>query len=1034
MAGTGAPKNKVKVQAAPKRGKNSAKITASWKAAKGDNAHPVEGYDVLFHLDGAGKKDTEKHQFAKSNQTSEVYTITRKNWYPYKGKPKLISVSTQVRPYNVDSKNNKRYGPYHAPTSLTFKRPNPPSIANSVNLERGEIRFGVVSEDKGGAHEREDTWITVKRSGYGGAETLFSGNTTSDSWSRTFDISDSKLLNQTQWIEVTCNAYARGFRGNSKAAKTSKRIFAWPRSGVINKVSIQAVNSANKTGMVILEISLAKIKDSKGTDQSSMHPVDTIQLQRLRSSTAKTAAQAAIADGWQDVSGALDDAQCKGLTDQLSDAYPDPGTRTWYRLKTVHDDYTVYGDPADLGVYENPDELVLSSAVIFNTSASNGDGESVITYLGWNSNDATGVEVSWSEHEDAWRSSSPPTTHEVTWDDGPVTVDNKSYAHSASLVIRGLTENTPYFIRARTYVTDADDKTLYGIYSTPKNLTPTSSPKSVTLSAPTFLARGNDLILSWTFDSSATQTQYSVYDNAQPLPKTWASGANALGSCVISAEDLAEIDELYLAVSMTTGGDWVSSTSQYVEEDGETVLKNDVFQHIVITEPPTCSVSMNEIISAQPVAAVVSSDTNSARIVMSLTCLGGGIYDYPDRSVRQADGDVIWSDSIDGVVWDEIIGENQTVTYSTNVTLPDGLELFDGCDYTLTATVVDDTSGLSSQESTASATVEWEHQAVEPRATIETDSENYTATIITEAPETGYGLGDICELYRVTPDGVYRITPEEGVAFGSVVTDTLAPFVYEDLGQSQLYRVALRTVDGDVEFVDIPYTLYGWSLRFDWGEIEENEEDQQAGRVRQYVELPFNISVDESFANGFEARTHLNGVTEGYWSEGVQHTSSMNTDLIQFNDPEQRHLVMRGMLRHFGPIFVRQPNGCAYAANVIPKRIYESYDSQVLAVSIDAQEIALVDEYRPNEGSIERPEWGEGAVVIFHGDVYDATGLFPLFGWEWIGRSETLVDYVLDFDGVIRLLDGSAVDGFTWSGTELISDDGQTVIPLSKEV
>lgn len=1018
MAGSGAPKNKVKSQSAPKRGERSSKVSVSWGSAKGDGAHPVEGYDAYFFLNGEKKKDKKGHKYKGSSSGSAEYSITRSNWYPYKGKPKLLSVITKVRPYNK-SGNTKRYGPYHSATKLEFKRPDKPSIANSVDVERGEITFAVASVDPGGSKERHDAFITVRRRGKGGEQKLFDKAVETESWSKVFDIEDSKSLTQTQWIEVTCNAYARGFRGNSDAATESKHIFAWPRSGVIGTIGIQSINSENKTGMIVVPVSLAKIADASGKDQSGMHPVDTVQLQRLRSSSAKTAAQAAIAEDWQDVAGALDDGNCQGLTDQLSDAYPDPGTRTWYRLKTVHDDYTVYGDPKDLGVYDNPEELVLSNVEIFDTSASNGDGESVIVRYGWDSDDATGVEISWSEYEDAWRSSNLPTTQEVTYDDGPVTVGDKSYDHSSWFVIRNLTENTPYFIKARTYVTDADDKTLFGAYCTPKNLTPTSSPRSVTLIAPMFVSRGDDLVLSWTFDSNGTQTQYIVYDNTEPSSRTWSSGSNSLGSCVIPASQLVDIDELFLAVAMTTGGDWVDSTRQYVEEDGETVLKENVFQHIVIADPPTCSVAMPSVIETQPVQVDITSNSNDASVMLSLISVGG-IYDYPDRTVRQAEGDVVWSDAIGGIDWELRSLPGDELLYGTSVTLPDGLTLFDGCDYTLTATVTDTTSGLSSQESTVSTTVVWEHQAVEPSATIEVNPDEYTVTITTEAPAEGYAIGDICDVYRMTPDGAYRITPEDGVAFGTVVTDRLAPYVYEESEQPQTYRVALRTIDGDVEFADIPYVLYGWSLRFDWDD--------------EFVELPFNITIDDNFNNGFEARTHLDGITEGYWAEGVEHSSSMNTDLIRFHDEEQKQLVMRGMIRHFGAIFMRQPNGCAYAANVIPKRIYESYDSQVLGVSIDAREIALTDEYRPDEGDIERPEWSGGALTIFRDGVYDAAGLFPLFEWEWLGRSEELVDYVLDGDDVIRMVSGVELTGYTWNGTALVSEDGTVEIPLSKEL
>ena len=390
-----------------------------------------------------------------------------------------------------------------------------------------------------------------------------------------------------------------------------------------------------------------------------------------------------------------------------------------------------------------------------------------------------------------------------------------------------------------------------------------------------------------------------------------------------------------------------------------------------------------------------------------------------DGDAEQMDGDCVWS----AETVPDWTGEGP---YTATITceLSDGQRFWQDADYTVTASLHDPVTNLTSAESSATFTVDWAHRADVPIGTVEVDSSTLSATVTVTEPTgedggDGYVLGDRFDLYRVSVDGEKRIA--ENLPFGTSVTDRYAPF---GTGANLRYMAVTRTSDGDYSNSDdIEYTLDAGMLRFDWG--------------NESLELPYNIEDSSGYEKGFSSEVTLDGATLGWWDGSSSRKSSLKTSLIKLQSADEEEAIA-SMAQHAGPVFVRTPSGAAFSANVVPSDISRSYMTREISVSLDCQEVELTDEHKPEGGDIAKPEWNGGAVFAYNRDVYDATGRFPLDNWQFAGYSgQTL--YVVETSeasgestAVVRDGSGAEKVGWSWDGTAL-TDDGGNVIPLTEE-
>ena len=951
-------------------------------AAKGtttDNAVKalMKGYDAVWYRRGDHWLKTSKED------TYQAQTINRQLYHPFVKGKYLLKVWGDVY-----LKNGFGTAPCARSGSFELKPPREPKIAApSLAASTQRLTAKITTDAGADARERYDTMYCITRkdnfkAAYKKAAIVTKKNnkaswidTTATEVTPGYDAGEALKLSLGQWMEITIKAYARGIRGNSKTV-TRQHVFCHPSTATVGR---KAKNGRNAKGEQLYKYVIDNDTNKDGsintqglvhipvvTNSKAHRLVDKCVLQRLKDTQATTATEAQASEGWEDVDGQVDNANCTGFTDAIADAITLKeggqwtGNRTWYRVATYHDNMPPqYSKPVQAEGLYHPAPNAADDKVTITSVTSGADGTSLLVAMSWRNDDSTATEVSWSVDEDAWESTVQPETYDVTWGKGGST-------KTASLTIKNLAEGVPVHIRARRH----NDDGVFGSYSDTAKAIPMSTPESVTLSLPESVARGRDLQCAWTFDGNE-QTAFAIERLEGADWKGIAEGSGPNAACIIPGSALDGFDAMFLRVGVTTGGGWGYSEQAAVR----------------VIDAPEVEVSIPATLAAQPAAFDVRSDTAAARLVAKVHAAGIS-YETPSGTSQQVPGDCVWSDVVDPeweqysytevvdyefsatedtsvdptktyYVYDEDgesyseaspeAGDNPSsegwyemapITrevadgYIATIELPPALPFRDGGAYTLTVQGLDQASGLPGEPDEVSFEVAWAHQATAPTGTVEVDAANRMCDVVPAAP-TGAAASDLCDIYRVTPDGAYLIA--EGIQFGGTVRDRFAPF--GDVESS--YRLCTRTADGDLAWADVPYDMPVDVLRLDWGQ-------------RNHVELPYNISIGDSREKDFEERQHLDGTRAGYWNPGAGRKASLSAVLVQVESAADAALL-NDMGSHAGAVFVRTPTGSAYQANVDLKGLDSAYSSGLTSVSLSAAEIMLTDEFRVLDGDYIEP-------------------------------------------------------------------------------
>lgn len=966
-------KKKVECLSAPKR--TGMKVTAKWevpsaclKSGAKDTVR-FDGQDMLWVFDAnpktagikKGKGDVlSRDNTNKNSQKSDTESISRKSFYPFKGKPKLLLAEFWVRGYNNQS-GKRHYGPW-VHRQLAFAKPAKPSVGISYNPSTGVGTLTYETEHPDGAREVYDTLVTTIVDGSKKADNAAYTNLVK---SFAYEVPQASSLGIGAFRKLSITAQNRGFYGASDKATKSYYV-CHPNPPVCGiPALVYATKGVLSTAMVRVPVTnVGYAKDGSYTIRPTQ-----VKLQRLKNSTSATDADgAAAASGWADVD--TDNGTTSGMSDTWADGVSDDGKFTWYRAVAIKDGYETPGKPVQAKCLDVLASSTATGRAKIDSLTPGADGTSLIAALSGKQSDDDGYEVSWSDASDAWDSTKPPEVFDTA---------------ASSLVIKGLTEGTVYYARARAFDYNASGDKIYGDYSDTASATPITTPSAVVLNVPEVTPRGSDIIMAWTYDTTAPQTAWRLVDSDG---KVAYSGIGPVCSFAITPEMYGDASSLSYRLEMTTGGGWARSEQT---EFG-------------IADAPTCEVDASATLTAQPIGFTVSSDTGDT-VTATVTALGSsgtGLH----GDAQQYEGDTVYTGTF-APEWTEEDGER-----TASIELPSGLVLFDGASYRLDVVATDAETGLPSDAASHAFSIAWAHKAQQPTATILVNSTDKAATITVAAP-TDYAYGDRFDLYRVTADGERRIASAQ--PFGTVITDRRAPYSHD--GGNLRYLAVTRTADGDVCVSDdIDYALVGNALRFDWGDSS--------------VELPYGISMRDTISNDSETRKHLDGESEGYAESGYSRRSELSTQLVRLGDSEQKELV-RAMLQHPGSVFVRTPDGLAFAANVTPGTLERSVDGAIEAVDFTAEEHALTDDDRPGEPDIVQPQWGGGEVEANNGIVYDADGGFPMDEWVFIGYADSML-YVADPDGTVRDADGDEMVGWEFDGLTLTDENGDEV-PVTEE-
>lgn len=911
------PSGTVASLSAPKRDGNRYECTWSIPSSmtSGSNAARTTWLGTKFILRGKrGAKDFELVSSAWSHMgksravninsfqhdkgvfdAKKTTQYTRADFYPLANRF-LTEIEFTVRGWNDYPKSH--WAEKAATVKRAFLAPRKPTIsAPSRNRDTGRVSATIKTDAGADYRERYDTQykLTVYDSRTRKTSVVRDGTSTSTEFSTSWDVADQLSLTYSEFIRYTFRARSRGLAGASDWVER-QHVVAYPALPGIKTINC---SSREGTGQCIIGIR---------TNAKADHPVDSVELETLVDVDYADAADIPADADWR-ATDLKDDAKCTALAIAVSEVIPQPGKYTWVRIKAVHDEIFIRNsEPKRIKALETPAPTAEDDPVKVISATPAADGESISVLLGWNKggrDDATGTELSWSTDEDAWISTDLPSTYEFTRDDGP----HESYESSATVVIKGLTNGEAYYVRARRYL-ESDSGTSFGEYGSIAAVIPTESPTSVVLAAPAYIAEGDSLPLTWTYDTDAVQRSWqAVTDGGVVI----GEGEDPLGAASIEWDRLAPFVEdgaLTVRLAMDTGGDPVVSDSRTIR----------------ISSYPACDLTVPAQVAAQPAQIGIATDRGgcTATVIVSAAGAQG---QRPDRVATQASGDTIWSAVVEPE-WAESEG-----TYGAQVAIPQGSDLWEGCAYTVTASVIDGESGLVSAQQTGTFTVAWEHTApAPPDDTVITASVQSAEGGVQRRADIALGTGggladtDVLDVYRIGL-GRYDLIAS-GLAPGDTVTDMYAPYGPQGLA----YRIATRTADGDVDFDDFAYELAGECVRIDY-----------AGDGPGYVELFHNLKLKTQVEKDFEARKHLDGQVRGYWNEGAEKSVSIGATVDRAADPDLFRALCF-LAEAPGAAFVRTPEGDAFMANVQVSGL-DSEVASAAEISIDCERIAAGEPY-----------------------------------------------------------------------------------------
>lgn len=246
------------------------------------------------------------------------------------------------------------------------------------------------------------------------------------------------------------------------------------------------------------------------------------------------------------------------------------------------------------------------------------------------------------------------------------------------------------------------------------------------------------------------------------------------------------------------------------------------------------------------------------------------------------------------------------------------IDLENNVNYTITC-IVSMNSGLTA-EASDTFTVAWTDFEYEPNAEIGVDTDTYSASIRPYCQdELGNLVSDVLlSVYRREFNGEFT-----ELATGLVNSDsTFITDPHPALDFARYRIVAVSKTTGSVSYCDIPgYPVGGKSVILQWDEAWSSFESLNEDELESppwsgsMLKLPYNIDVSDSHKNDvslieYIGRSH----PVSYYGTQLGVTSTWNVTIER--DDEETLYGLRRLSKWMGDVYVREPSGSGYWANV----------------------------------------------------------------------------------------------------------------------
>ena len=260
---------------------------------------------------------------------------------------------------------------------------------------------------------------------------------------------------------------------------------------------------------------------------------------------------------------------------------------------------------------------------------------------------------------------------------------------------------------------------------------------------------------------------------------------------------------------------------------------------------------------------------------------------------------------------------------SSQMTISD---LWDSCDYDLIVRPVESMYSNVGDAVAKTFNVSYSHEAPLPSENIAiVPNISERSVTITLAPPENALSTDVYDIYRMTPESFELVA--SGMDLDDVVVDPYAPYGHANLA----YRICTRTVDGSINWMDYPYEMKVYCLRFDWA-------------TNNSVELPWNIGLSKTYKKEFEARAKLGGDVHGRWDPAVTKSGGYTTDIIRVSDSDLLR-QLENMANYPGSVWVRDGYGQAMECDAELSNVQIDNLSMIVSLSIDITQVKMTEEF-----------------------------------------------------------------------------------------
>jgi len=489
------------------------------------------------------------------------------------------------------------------------------------------------------------------------------------------------------------------------------------------------------------------------------------------------------------------------------------------------------------------------------------NGNDIRVSWDWTWNKADGIEISWSQDEDAWQSNAKPDTFEVN-------------GYAVNWLIKGLETGKRYYLKAR--FKSGED---YSPYSDTIDFIMSTAPTQpmINLSAST-IAKDGSVVISWNYSPTdgSEQAYAELVSSGQIIAhsltekhikiyaqdKGWSEGSYDLKLRVKSASGMFSdySDTFYVTVAPELSAVIANTSLVSTTVGGRQVLAlTELPLTVTVTGAGTSDVTTVEIVRAESYAIM-----------------------RPDEDIHQGYEDEL------------VCMKQQTGDEEMSIDLAD-LEgmLDDGAKYKIVATVQDGIGQSSKTE--LEFEVHWTHQAVKPYASV--FSQGVVAMIKPEVADVQQG--DVCDIYRLSIDKPELIL--QGGEFGQTYLD---PYPAINGG----YRVVLRTANGDYFTED---GTPAWKDLNSGFKYDKTIIDFGTDRV----ELYYNVDTNNEWKKDFVEKKYLGGSIQGDWNPTISRSGNVSAITLNSLEPDTVK-ALRRLAEFAGICNVRTADGSSYHANV----------------------------------------------------------------------------------------------------------------------